>query len=590
MRKRAPLNPTCPMVGARHGCSGSGGALGACVRGKTAVLVALGLVLLMSTAWVQADRVADPPSIFGITLTPVLDADTSGAEPLMQEALAAARSALSTQLAAAAPDRDELAEAYGRLGALLVLVEVEAQADACLRNAMALQPEAFRWPYYAGYLALLAGNLDRAVEALEQARAIDPSYSPLYLRLGKAHLDRSELDQAHEALTRAAAEPSLTGVASYYLGQIALLQRRFEDAVRLLEAALEANPNATEVHYPLAQAHRALGHDAQARAHLDAFDLREPEVADPLIAELQAVTDRSLPAFKEALHAVRGGDYAQAVQRFADGLAIAPDNVAARISYARVLWLTGAHDQASAELAQVLAQAPDAPLALFLVGVIAEHRGDVAAAKRLYRQVLVREPAHAGAWFQLANLAFRAEDYSAAAVAYREVLAVDDDVAPARLLALVAERRGGASDATVLGRLRSVVATYPDDPQLRYALARLLAATADADLQDAAAALNLAAKLNADLSAGGPIPPHRRALALARAAAGDDAGAVALLRPLQAAAWMLPPAEAALLDAELARYGDGRLPEAWPVDDPLLAPPLFSADQVMRDYPAAKPY
>ncbi len=553
-------------------------------------LAVAALTLLLAAVHPQADPVADPPAAFGTALAPVLDADTSGAEPVMQEALATARAELNGLLAAPAPDRDALAEAYGRLGALLILVEVEAQADAALRNAMALQPDAFRWPYYAGYLAMLAGNLDQAVRDLERARAIDPDYAPLDIRLGKVQLERSALAQARAALERAAAAPELASPANYYLGQIAVLERRFEDAIALLDAALAANPEATEVHYPLAQAHRALGNTAQARRHLARFELRAPVIADPLIAELEAATDRALPAFREALHAVRGGDYATAAQRFADGLAVSPDNAAARVSYARVLWLTGQHEQAQAELDQALAQAPGAPLPHFLAGVAAQAQGESAAAAERYRQTLALAPAHAGAAFQLANLDFRAGRYAAAAAGYRSVLSADAGVAPARVLSLVAARRAGTAEVEILERLRALAVAHADDPQLKYALARLLAAADDPALRQPDAARALAAGLIADPAAGGPIPPHQRALALARAAGGDVDGAREALRPLEEAAWMLPPAEAQLLATELAAYAEGRLPRAWPKSDPLLAPPPFDATRIMRDYPATKPY
>ncbi|WP_296924502.1 tetratricopeptide repeat protein [Thiohalocapsa sp.] len=564
------------------------------MRAKPALIAVLSaallLALLAAAAGVQADLVADPPRAFGIDLKPIPEADISGAEPLMQQALTRARAELDTLLETPEADRNALAAAYGRLGALLILVEVEAQADVCLYNAMALQPDEVRWPYYAGYLAMLAGNLENAVTYLERARSIAPDYAPLYVRLGKVRMDQSDLAEAKQALQRAAEEPSLAGPANYYLGQIAVLERRYNDAIPLLQAALAATPDATEVHYPLAQAYRALGDNERARHELALFELRAPVVADPLIDELTAATHRALPAFKEALYAVRGGNYDTAVQRFADGLDVDPDNAAARVSYARVLWLTGAQAQAEAELARALELAPQQPLALFLQGVIAQQRGDLAQAANRYRQVLALEPGHSGALFQLANLDFRAGRFDAAADGYAKVLAVDEDVVPARVLGQVAALRAGASAGEVLARLRALADAHPEDPQLRYALARMLAAADDPGLRDPAAARALAGALIADPTAGGPIPPHQRALALARAAGGDFDGAAALLKPMQEAAWMLPPAEADLLQTELTAYADGHLPAPWPEGDTLLAPPLFNAAQVMRDYPATKPY
>lgn len=302
---------------------------------------AIAAALLLAWAGAgRADALSDLPARWQPELAPVAEADVSGAEALMQQAIASARAEVAALLGADAgadtgADRRALATAYGRLGALLLLVEVEALADTSLRNAMTLDPAEPRWPYYAGYLANLAGNLDAAVAYLEQARAIDPDYPTLYLRLGKVRLDRSEPALARaaleEVLARAPEEPRLVSPANYYLGQLALLERRYDDAVRHLQAALAANPEATEVHYPLAQALRATGDEAGARAHLAAFKLRSPEVADPLLDELNAATRQSLPAFKRAIHAIREGDYATGIARLNEGLAVEPGNAAARV-------------------------------------------------------------------------------------------------------------------------------------------------------------------------------------------------------------------------------------------------------------------
>ena len=552
------------------------------------ILVLLSLCLLSDAA--AGDLLSDLPASWSDQLTPVVDADVSGAEPLMQQAIAAARAEIAGMLAQPESEieLEALASAYGRLGALFLLLEVEAQADACLRNAMLLQPDAFRWPYYAGYLAMLAGNLERAIDYLETARAIDADYPALYLRLGKVRLDRGDLLEARTALEKVQDVPGLASPAHYYLGQIALLEQRPRDAVRLLAAALAANPDATEVHYPLAQAYRALGDAEQAKAHLAQFELRSVVIADPLIDELTSANRRSLPAFKRAIHAVRGGDYATAVNEFAAGLETDPNNAAARISYARVLYLSARPDDAAAELEHALASDPDNPLGPFMQGVLHQQQGDLAAAEAAYLRAVEIDPGHSGALFHLANLYFDSGRYAEAAAAYRRVLAADASVAPARLLALVAAARAGANEADAVAALEALIDAHPKDMQLRYALVRLLAAAENATLRDPPRALRLAA----DLMLQQPSPPHQRVLALAQAAAGRFDDAIEAERRLLAMPdWMVPAAERARVQHELDAYESGELPApAWPGDDPLLSPPPFDAARAFRDYPAVKPY
>ncbi|MBS1202725.1 MAG: hypothetical protein H6R22_1234, partial [Chromatiaceae bacterium] len=102
----------------------------------TVRLIALLLSLLTLPAWrigaggPAADPVASPPAPWNQRLVPVPESDISGAEPGMQQAIVEARAEIARLLQSADSDPTKLAQAYGRLGALLVLREVEAPADA----------------------------------------------------------------------------------------------------------------------------------------------------------------------------------------------------------------------------------------------------------------------------------------------------------------------------------------------------------------------------------------------------------------------------------------------------------------------------
>jgi tetratricopeptide (TPR) repeat protein len=551
----------------------------------------LSLLLIACLATVtrspRADALANLPEHWQRELAPLEETDLGGAERLMQKSVPEARAEVARLLAQPETDRETLAGAYGRLGALLLLLEIEAQADVCFRNARILQPQEFRWPYYAGYLAMMAGNTEQAVSYLEAARALDPDYPPLYLRLGKVLMDRNERQQARAALERIADVPGLVAPANYYLGQIALLERRFEAAVSHLTKGLDADPTALEAHYPLAQAYRALGEDALARAHLSRFEAKSPRVADPLLEQLQGAAKRSLPAFHKGIHAIRQGDYAAAAARFAEGLAVDPENAAAHVSYARALYLSGRSEEAEAALDEALRQTPDLVLANFLKGVLLQQQGDPEAAAVWYRRALQLDAGHAGALFYLANLDFRARRFKVAAEGYAAALEANDEIAPARLLELIALYRSGTPERVVADALADLRQQHPEDPVLSYAQGRLLAAAQD----PAVRAPQRALKLTSRLALVQPIPPHHRSLALAQAARGDFEGAVQTQRQAMLAAWMAPPAEQEAMQGELASYEKAELPsDPWPTGDLLLSPPPFDPVAPFRDYPAAVPY
>ena len=123
------------------------------------------------------------------------------------------------------------------------------------------------------------------------------------------------------------------------------------------------NPAASEVHYPLAQAYRHLDEPGLAREHLDKFERREPTAEDPLVSELEQVLRTSRSDFGQGMRALRERDYQGAIQHFSTGLEIDPDNLAARVSYARVLYLGGQTDAAEQQLHTVLERDPRQPLA-----------------------------------------------------------------------------------------------------------------------------------------------------------------------------------------------------------------------------------
>ena len=546
------------------------------------------LLLAAAGSGANTDTLSDLPQNWRDALLPLSATDLSGAERLMRETLPEARAEVDALLQEGEPERASLAGAYGRLGALLLLLEVEAQADTCFRNAMVLQPEEFRWPYYAGYLAMMAGNTDQAVVYLEAAADIDPDYPPLYLRLGKARMDRSELARARADLEKIADTDGLVTAANYYLGQIALLERRFEEAAAHLEKALGADPTASEVRYPLAQAYRALGRNDLAREHLARSEPKNPQAEDPLLEQLQGAGKRSLPAFHKGIHAIRQGDYATAAAHFAEGLAVDPENAPARVSHARALFLSGREEEADRALTRALEVAPDHLLANFLKGVLLQQRGDADGAVRQYRRTLELDPQHAGALFYLANLDFSTGRYASAAAAYTRALEASSEIPPARLLELVARYHAGSPDIEIAAGLAGLREQHPDDPVLAYAESRLLADARDPDTRRPQGALELAS----GLALLHPIPPNQRALALAQAATGDFQQAVRTQRQtLAAASWMAAQREQDLMQEELAAYEQGRLPgNPWPPGDPSLSPPPFDPVAPFRDYPAAVPY
>ncbi len=542
-------------------------------------------------AWTQAghadDAVANPPAD-GAThkLQSVPLPKTDNLDEDARSRLEETRAQVNAALQGAAATRD-LADAYGELGALYQVHVLHRPADQCYANAIALDPENFRWAYLSAYHAASTGHMPLAVQRYRQARTLDPGYKALVVRLADAFLDLNELDQARAAYEEVVNETGLEAAALYGLGQIALLQRDYEAAITYLNRSLKTDPAASRVHYALAQALRAVKRNAEAKTHLALRGDALPTIRDPHIESLEAMKSGAHVHYLRAMKAVNRHDHEAARDHFALGLAKEPDNAIAMVSYARALYLTGQVTEARTTLERVITLQPDNTLGLFLLGILAEQGGDTARALEYYHQVLAHEQAHAGAHYYLGNHHFRQQKHRQAMTHYQQALASDARYSAAYTPYLGALLEAGASDSMLMQTLKDAIQYFPEQTLFRSLQARLLATSSDPQLNDPQEALRLAQQLVKEQR----IPPHLEVLALAKAANGRFEQAAAILdEVLMQIVWSMP-GESARLGEDQVAYKAGKLPAAdarqgWP----RIQPPVFDAQGPFRNYPAAKPY
>jgi predicted Zn-dependent protease len=549
--------------------------------------ISLAISTLFAVAPAIADPVAEPPDNWAQRVQPVPEVDVSGADVAARQVLRDTRDDLARLLADPATPPKVLGDGYGRLGAHYQNSSVPGAAEQAYLNAAVLSPDDVHWTYYLADLLLENGRPGEALALLDRARELAPDYRPLDLQRGRALYELNRLDEAQVLLEGVAGEAGLAPRAAFYLGQIALMRRDYSAAAGYFERTLELDPEAERAHYPLAQALRALGDATRAQAELARHGNRMPLLNDPLLDERKALRTGARPHFERAMAAVHRHDYAAAAKAFADGLAMAPDNLHARLSYARALYLSGQGSEARAQLAQALEAEPGHPLASFLAALLHQQDGDQMAAANLYRRTLAQASGHAGAHYFLAGLAFRSGDFAAAAKHYGAAVAANPEIADGAVLQLVAMRRAGVEDRALAKRLDALLASRPDDPLAGYAAARLRLLSADPEVRDPELSLSLAERLTARM----PTPPNLQLLALAYGANGRREEAAELIRQLGATPPWMAPVDTGRLEQQVQSLAEGDLLlSAWPDDDPLLRPPPFQPDGPMREYPAAVPF
>lgn len=532
-----------------------------------------------------ADALSGLPTPLAQRLEPVAEISLDTLDQDGREQLAAARGRVASAIVAQASDQ-ELADSYGELGALYQVHFVYRLAGTCYDNAMRLAPGEFRWVYYAAYLAASTGQLEQAVAGYAKARQIRPGYLALTLRLADTWRDLNQTDKAMEAYQSVVNSKGLEAAAHYGLGQIALLQREYANAIGHFETALAIQPEASRVHYSLAQALRASGDRDGAEQQFARMGDTLPVFTDPQIESLLALKRGSHVYFIAAMRAYRKQDFAAARDAFAEGLAREPDNVNAHISHARALYLTGDKTQARQELESTLAgKPPTHALGWFLLGILAEEAGDIDTAMQDYQTALRAEPEHAGAHFYLGNASYRRGQYEAAAAHYASSAAA----APENLAVYLPYTGVLLHSTNGLQRAIELVAgarqRFPEQELLEFVQIPLLAGSGDKDSMEAALAR---ARQRVEQQS---TPPNRELLALALAATGDFDQAQTLQDALVTeAAWSMP-VETGRLSRVLAAYRAGKLPAqedlfTWS----LLQPPEVKGISVFRDYPAPRPY
>jgi Flp pilus assembly protein TadD len=173
------------------------------------------------------------------------------------------------------------------MGRLFHVYEFFDSAEAAYLNALRLAPNDVTWLHLLGYLYQQTGQLEAAANRFEQAIRVQPNDRAAIVRLGQAYLGLNRLREAREQFQ--SVEAVFPMLSRNGLGEIALRERRYNEAVSHFRAVLERVPQASSVHYSLAMAYRGLGRLDEARAELEKRGSAGLNVGDPIVDGLQAL-------------------------------------------------------------------------------------------------------------------------------------------------------------------------------------------------------------------------------------------------------------------------------------------------------------
>ncbi len=287
----------------------------------------------------------------------------------------------------------KLAQAHQALG------QWEA-AVAALTAASELAPDDFDVRLRQGQFYTARGRFADATTALAQARSIAPDRFETYLALGQAQLLRGALDQAEEQFTLAqqaapdSPEPLLAWAdALAARGELDRAGQLYGQAVDLASAS---GVETTVV-------------DAYSRWIAALESQGSAEQATTLAETLAKTYPRSAPALATLaeLHS-RRGQAEQAIAPWQAVLALAPQDVAARVGLAQALASLGRYDEAQELVQQGLALPAGQVELLTAAGDLLAAQGVEGATGRQaierYQEALAANPAYWPAATRLAQL------------------------------------------------------------------------------------------------------------------------------------------------------------------------------------------
>jgi len=463
-------------------------------------------------AWVSVMLVAGAAAAQQSAL-PVPQPRLDDLEAAVAEQIREAQQRAAPVIAQGSPARD-VADAYGSLARLYHAYEFLDSAEAAYLNARRLASGNSEWPHLLGVLYQQTGRLEEAAEAFSTARRLQPRDYAAAIALGDIYLSLNRLVDARDQFQGVI--DVYPAVARRGLGDVAMRERKFAEAVEHYRAVLDRVPQATAIYYSLAMAYRGMGRMDEARESLQRRGPEGVHADDPLLTSVQSLVRGERAWVMQGRRAYEAGQFDVAADAFKKALDAAPSSVVARVNLGSALVQMHRDADAIAYFRDALRLSPEEPgVAEALIGALVRSGRD-AEAIDAFSRAKAYHPDDEGSLVGMAILL-------AARDRFREAVAVLED----------AHQR------------------FPDRAATATTLARLLSSSPDVSLRDGKRALEIAMTVN-DAE---PTPPHAETVALALAELGRCSEAMEwMTRAVGLAERAKNAAEATRLSRELTRY------------------------------------
>jgi protein O-GlcNAc transferase len=331
---------------------------------------------------------------------------------------------------------------WGRLGEALHAAEFFVEARFCYSNAVARDPQNFRWPYLVGILEQ-QGDPELAVLHLTRATELagTGTESPRY-QLARTLVERGQFDQAEPHLKMLLARNPGHAAASVELARVHLARGAFKEATLVLQPALTNH-----------------------------LTMRASLLLGSQIAQRNGQTEVATQLSRRAQSLPRPFDWPDKTLLEVQGLRTDRARLA---ELANKLLQRREFPEAEAALQKLLRATPDDPEGLLLMGRLNYLQQRCQEAETAYRKYLKAQPDSLNGLIQLGLALMCQEQWTNAAAVFEQAITLKPDFAQAHSnLGLARSKAGDMAGA--IRAFRDALRTSPGDVNAHLNLAEELA-------------------------------------------------------------------------------------------------------------------
>jgi TolB-like protein/DNA-binding winged helix-turn-helix (wHTH) protein/Tfp pilus assembly protein PilF len=171
------------------------------------------------------------------------------------------------------------------------------QAEALVNKAQELDADLPQVHFVTGEVQMYRGNYVAALDEVARAIELKPSYADAYALLGWVLHFAGRPQEGLVAMQRAIElNPNVPGAYRMVQGALRYALEEFTEAVRMLELAVEGNPNYQLARVFLAAAHAAAGHEEEAKWQISEILMLNPDFS---LADVERGAPFRDPAYRE---------------------------------------------------------------------------------------------------------------------------------------------------------------------------------------------------------------------------------------------------------------------------------------------------